>query len=185
MTKLLDPLRDFIKNIDEADYYKYFGALMGGFLIILSLLVYIHYSKVTKYQTELKKVDTLRIQARKILSDFKLVAAQREKVEEILEQNKDFRIGEAYQSIIQKVGLASRVQDISAPTTGESVSGKTEVLVSSHFSAINMKQLTDLLSEIAAVARLYVKELIIKKTPNTQAVDVDITVATLEPSAGE
>ncbi len=178
--EFLHPIRDFIKGLEEADYYKYFGAFFGGFLLLFGLLVYIHYSKVHKYQNALKRVESLRSQTKKIVSDYKVVLAQREKVEEILEQNKDFRIGEAYQSIVQKVGLASRMHDVSAPTTGESISGKTEVLVTSHFSGINMKQLTDLLSEIAAVQRLYVKELDIKKSPQSQTVDVDITVATLE-----
>ena len=45
-----------------------------------------------------------------------------------------------------------------------------------------MKNLTDLLSQIAAVPQLYAKDLTIKKVPNTQAIDVDITVATLESS---
>jgi hypothetical protein len=181
--EFLESLRDFIKNVDEGDYYKYFGAFMGALLIALSLVFFIHYRKVTTYQTNLKNIDAQRTQARKILADFKVVTAQRERVEEILEQNKEFRIGEAYQSIVQKMGLNSQMHDLTAPSLGESVSGKTEVLVSSHFSSITMRQVTDLLSEIAAVAILYVKELVIKKTPNSQTVDVDITVATLEPSA--
>lgn len=180
--EFLRPISDFIHNLDESDYYKYGGAFLGAVALVFLLLIYIHYSKVHKYYANLKKVETLRAQTKNIVSDYRVVLAQREKVEEILEQNRDFRIGEAYQSIIQKVGLSSRASEISAPTTGESISGKTEVQVSSHFAGINMKQVTDLLSEIAAVPRLYVKELVIKKTPNAQAVDVDITVATLESS---
>ena len=183
--EFLHPIRDFIKDLEEADYYKYFGAFMGLFFVAFGILAYIHYSKVTRYRTGLKKVAILRTRAKKILSDYKQVAAQKGKVEEILAENKDFRIGEAYQSIVQKVGLTSRTQEFSAPTRGDIVSGKTEVFISSLFSAITMKQLTDLLSAVAGIPQLYVKDLVIKKTPNTQAVDVDITIATLEPGTVE
>ena len=48
-----------------------------------------------------------------------------------------------------------------------------------------MKQLTDLLASIAQVPQLYLKDLTIKRSSRGRAVDVDITVATLEPPTGE
>lgn len=183
--EFLDKIIDSIKSLEDRDFYTYAGLGFGAFFLALSLLIYVHYSKVTKYQNELKRIDVMRQKTKQILSNYKVVTAQKEKVEDILAQNKDFRIGEAYQFIVNKVGLTSRLVDQTAPTTGEVVSGKTEVLVRSHFAGLNMKQVTDLLSEIADVPQLYVKDLVIKKTPNAQTVDVDITVATLEPSTPE
>ncbi len=181
--ELLDKFRDFISNLEDTDFYKYLGAFFGVFALLLCLLFYIHYSKVNKYFAELKKADAMRLQTKKLLGDYKAVNAQREKVEDILAKDRNFRIGEAYQTIVQRSGLSSRAE-LSAPTSGESFSGKTEVVISSHFSSLTMKQVTDLLQAIAQVPQLYVKDLVLKKTPS-QTVDVDITVATLVPSSVE
>ncbi len=112
-----------------------------------------------------------------------MAKAHSQKVEEILAQNKDFRIGEAVLDIIQRAGL--RLQNPITPTTGESVSGKTEIQVTAQLSRLSMKNVTDLLTTIAAVPQLYTKELSIKKEGDSPAVDLDITIATLELSSTE
>lgn len=180
--EFLEKLRDQIRHFETADLYKAFGIFFALFFFFFGALFYLHYRKVTRYTSELKKMVSLRTQTKRIVSDYKIVKAQKEKVEEILAQDKTFRIGETYQSIVQKVGIFPKLQEPITPVTGETISGKTEVQVSSRFSGINMKQVVDLLSQIAQVPRLYTKDLTIKKTPNTLAVDIDITVATLEPS---
>ncbi len=182
---LLTRIREFIKGLDERDLYLYMGGFFGAFLLLFGLIVYFHYSRISRYTADLKRLDTQRTQTRKILTNYKTVNLQQARVEEILAENKNFRIGEAYQSIVNKVRLGTHQQDQPTPTTGETVSGKTEVLLHTHLDRISMKQLTDLLSEIANVTQMYPKELVIKKTPNAQAVDVDLTIATLEPAAAE
>lgn len=180
--EFLEKIADFINGLETTDIYKYLGMFIAALLIPLCLLFYLHYSKVHTYQSSLKSVETLRAQTKKILSDYKMVNAQKEKVEEILSQNKDFRIGEAYQSLLEKLGLATSQVEQATPTSGETVSGKTEFLLSSHINSITMKQVTDLLSQIATIPQMYIKDLIIKKAPNTPTVDIELTVATLEPS---
>lgn len=178
--QFLDSIRDYIKEMDESEYYKYFGAFIGALLLLIGLLSYFHYSRVRAYKSDLKMLETQRKQTQKILADYKSVTAQKEKVEDILAQNKDFRIGEAYQTVLEKLGLMLRQTDKTAPTEGETISGKTEIYVSSHLNGLSMKQLTDLLFQIANIPQMYVKDLVIKKNPTMPAVDVDITVATLE-----
>ena len=75
------------------------------------------------------------------------------------------------------------VDQSAIPTTGETVSGKTEVQISSNLRGMSMKEVTDFLMLIAQVPQLYTKDITIKKTPGRPTVDIDITVATLEPSA--
>lgn len=180
--EFLEKIVDFINGLETSDIYKYLALFFAALLIPLSLLIYLHYSKVHTYQTALKSAETLRAQTKKILSDYRTVNAQKEKVEEILSQNKDFRIGEAYQSLLVKLGLATQQVEQATPTAGETVSGKTEILLNSHINSLTMKQVTDLLSQIAAIPQMYIKDLVIKKAPNTPTVDIELTVATLEPS---
>lgn len=183
--EFLETIRDFIKGLEDRDVYKYFAAFFAGLFVLLSLSFYLHYNRVHKYLADIKNVESMRAQTKKILSDYKAVTAQKEKVEEILAENKEFRLGEAYQAILEKTGLLARQTDQSTPTAGESIGGKTEFYLTSHFEGMNMRQVTDLLLAIANVPQMYVKDLVIKKEPNTPAVDVDITVATLESGATE
>jgi hypothetical protein len=180
---VLTRVKEFIRGLDERDVYLYMGGTLAFLLLLLGIQIYFHYSRVSRHAENLTKLDTQRTQTRKILANQKSVSLQQARAEEILEENKNFRIGEAYQSIISKLGLASNQPDQPIPREGETVSGKKEVLLDSHLSNISMKQLTDLLSAIANVNQMYPKSLVIKKVPNAAAVDVDLTVATLEPAA--
>jgi hypothetical protein len=179
---VLDPIVDFIKQADEKELYTYLGVFAGVFLVLFGLLVYYHWSQVSWYQTQLRKLDKERSTTRTILQDTLLVKAQQQQVEDILTQDKDFIIGQAYKSIIQQSQLASREVNRSTPRTGESISGKTEVQISSILKGLTMKEVTDFLLAIAKVPQLYTKDITIKKNAGRPTVDVDITVATLEPS---
>lgn len=183
--EFIERIRDTINSLEDTAFYKYLAAFFGGIVLLLGILTYINYRKVSNYTQELKKLDTLRSQTRKLLSDHQIVTQQKQLVQDILAENKNFRIGEAFQSIVQRLGLKPNLSDQTALATGETISGMTELYISAHFSTITMKQLTDLLASIAQVPQLYVKDLTIKRSSRGRAVDVDITVATLEPPTGE
>ncbi|MBA3751309.1 hypothetical protein H0X06_00715 [Candidatus Dependentiae bacterium] len=181
----LNRLQEYLKNLENQDLYKNFGAFLAMLFLLLSMAGYLHYRRVRRYTSDLKNIENLRADTRRIINNYKAVTAQRQKVEELLAQNKNFRIAEAYQAIVQKLGLFPRLKDAISPAIGETTSGKTEVTVTSQFSGISMKNLTDLLAQIASVPQLYTKDIHIKKTPQAQAVDLDITTATLEPGSAE
>lgn len=179
---LLDPIVDMIKQADDTELMKYLGIVAGIFTVLLGLLVYWHYSSVSWYSSQLSHLDKERAKTRKILRDAKAAKAQQQQVEDILAQDTDFRIGQVYKAIIKKAGLQTKRTDEAAPKTGESVSGKTELQITSTLKGLSMKEVTDFLQLIAQVPQLYTKEITIKKAPGKPTVDVDITVATLEQS---
>lgn len=181
----LDKIRDYIRQLENRDLYKSLALFFGALALLLLLTFFLHYRRVARYTTDLKTLDTLRVQTKRIITSHKAVTAQKEKVEELLAQNKNFRIAETYQTIVQKLNLAPKLREPISPVVGDTTSGKTEVTVTSHFSGISMKNLADLLSQIATIQQLYTKELTIKKSSNTQEVDVDITIGTLESSTTE
>ncbi len=178
----LDKLREYVRNLDDRDLYKNIAAFFGVLLLLLAITFYLHYRRVQRYTAQLKTLDSLRGETKKIIASQKAVAAQKEKVDELLAQNKNFRIAESYQTIVQKLGLLPALKDPISPVVGNTISEKTEVTVTSHFTGISMKLLTDLLSQVAAIPQLYTKDLVITKGARPQTVDVDITIATLESS---
>ena len=180
---------DFLKNlalkirkIDEVDQYKYFGISLASFILGLFIIWYFTNSRVNTYSDLIKKTLTQRQETQRLISDYKIVKQQQEQVNEILEKNKNFRPIQAYSEIVSKLKLERFQGDAPLQTPGATVDNKTEIEVKVALAAISMKQLTDLLYEISLVEQLFPKNLTIKKNPNTQTVDVDLTIATLEPS---
>jgi len=179
---VLDSLRDSIKYSEPKELLKYLGIGGGAFLVFFAVLIGFHYRRVAWHTGQIAQLETWRKQTQTIVRNAKIAKAQQQEVEEILAKDKDFRIGESYQSIIRSSGLSQRLVDKSEPTTGESISGRTEVQITSKLKGLSMKDVTDLLVQIAQVPQLYTKEVTIKKSPGNQTVDIDIIVATLELS---
>lgn len=179
----LKKFRNFIDNLEDKELYQYILLACGLLIAIMGIFIYIHYSYVNKYKNEIEQVNKQRQVTKKILTEYKLVNQQQDKVEEILAQNKNFIITKEFKDIIQKIGLESHMSDEPKRVVGETIRNKTEMLLNAHLEAISMKQLTDLLSEISDIPQLYPIELTIKKTPNNQTVNVDLTIATLESSS--
>lgn len=177
---LFDPLVTFIKQADDREFYTYLGIFAGVIALLFGLLIYYHWRQVSWYHVQVTKLNRERNKTKDILRNTQLVKAQQQQVEEILTKDKDFRIGQAYKSIVQQSRLGSREVNRSTPRTGETVSDMTEVQISSTLKGLSMKEVTDFLLAIAKVPQLYTKDITIKKTPGRSSIDVDITVATLE-----
>ena len=181
--KLLEPLRDLIKQSEDRELLTYLGLFGGTLTVIMLLLGYYHYSNVSWYTTQFRKLETLRNQTKTVVKDAQLLKAQQKEVDEILAKDRDFRIVQAFQTIIRTGGFASKlVGEPSTPTTGETTRGKTEVQINANLRNLSMKEVSDLLVAIGEVPQLYTKEVTVKKSPGRSAVDVDIVVATLEPT---
>lgn len=178
-------LRDFIRNLDETEFYKYTAIFLAIFFILFGLISYINYNRTRKYNILLEQINQERTKTKRILSEFKLVSQQKAKVDEILAQKKDFFIAQEFNNILQKLGLATHQPEEPTRSDGPIISGKSEQILTSHLYGLTMKQVTDLLTNIAEVERLFPKELTIKKTPHAQTVDIDLVIATLEQATTE
>lgn len=174
--------RNFIKSLEDKDFYKYCAIAGSVILLLLGLIFFIFWSKVNRYTNEFMEINKLRNSTKTILTDYKIVNQQRAKVEEILAQNKNFILAKAYKDIIDELNLGSFQSEEPKRSQGQIVGDKIETILSGSLSGISMKQLTDLLSEIANVEQIYPKDLVIKKSPNKNAVDIELTIATLETS---
>lgn len=177
---IFNTIQNFIKNLDEQELIKYFTGFALGILGLIFLILYLNYSGVNKYKTKLQEINKERLKTKKILTDYKLVNQQKQKIEDILSANQNFYIAQEYNNLIKKQNLTKYQSEEPTNSDGQIISGKIERILASHLDSITMKQLTELLTQIAEIERLYPKELIIKKVPNSQKIDVDLTIATLE-----
>lgn len=169
------------KNSDTQEQYIYIGSALGAFFLIFGFIWYFTNTRVSKYNELLTKVQKQKSEASNLIEKRKVVLQHKEQVDSIIEKNKDFRPTQAYQNIIRKLGLEKyEGNEKTSQEQGEKIDGKVELRVVSSLFGITMKQVTDLLNEIATVNQLYPKSIIIKKNPSTQTVDIDLTIASLE-----
>ncbi len=144
--------------------------------------VYYYYSTIKYWKKQTNEINAMRDEVKVILDKDELVQKQREEVNALLSEMPDFKIGEYFNDLIAKLGLTQNV--VTSPSITYADRGDKEyreVLLTTQFDMMNMKQLTELLNEIEQNKRIYTKELEIiksKKTPNT--IEVNLTIATLQ-----
>lgn len=179
----LNKLRHTLKTADTRELLIYAGSFIALVSMILGLLFYVHVKRINYYTQQLNTLDRQRKETRNLLARYKIVNQRQAEVETILNTDATFRIEPLYATILQKLGLTLNQPEAPTSDNGETVKGKTERILKSHLTNMSMKQLTDLLSAIADIPQLYPQDLEITKIPNTQAVNVDLTIATLQPTS--
>lgn len=181
--QFLNNIQDFIKNLSKQDILKYLGILFAILSSVFALMLYLHYYRVSSYLQELDDVNKERKSTAAILAKNNLVVQQRQKVDAILKQDAQvFRIAEVFENIVKKLKLEGKRETKEILTTeGAVISDKIEQKLTIKLNNITTKDLIDLLQEISKVERLYPKELSIKKN-NDKTINIEITIATLEPA---
>jgi hypothetical protein len=173
-------IRNFLKNLDMPEIYKYTGILLGAVALILGLILWNYYSGVQTLQKRLIAVNKQRTETRQLLEKNEQVLQQQAHVDAVLDRDKNFKIKEYFMAIVQKLGLSSLISkdaDISANTL---VNDYTEIKLDVGLSGMNMQQLVDLLYNIEQNERVYTKELKITKSLRSATIDVSLVIATFE-----
>jgi len=180
--ELMNRLRLFIEGMEEREFKQYLLIVLGVILLVTGFLVFRHYRKVGALQERIENINDEREEkVSTILQRMNVVTQQRKQVYDILAKNKDFRIANYFDTLLKKQGLVdkSTVQSPSVVVLGPDYS---ETILSASFVRMTMKELTELLEKIEKNERVYAKSLeIIKSTKTPKTIEVNVTIATLEP----
>lgn len=180
--KIFDIINNYIANLDQKNFNKYLLIYLSGLCILCLGSVYYYYTSIKYWKKQLNEINVTRDEVKVVLDRDELVQKQREEVNALLSDMPDFKIGEYFSDLISKFGLTQNI--VTSPSITYADRGDKEyreVLLTTQFDMMNMKQLTELLNEIEQNKRIYTKELEIiksKKTPNT--IEVNLTIATLQ-----
>lgn len=179
---ILNKIQDFIKNLDDKDFFKYLAIFLASILIIFSGSFYLHYRRVNFYLEELENIKKDRKTSADILTKNKIVLQQRAKVDQIINQDKGtFRLSETILNIIKKLKLDDKLENKElSEMQGSFISDKVEQFLAFKLNNITTKNLVDLLLNIAEIERLYPKELTILKNKDNQTINIELNIATLE-----
>ncbi|MDR3646783.1 MAG: hypothetical protein P4L22_04565 [Candidatus Babeliales bacterium] len=184
--QIFDKVRSFFIYMQENDFKKYLMIFLTIIFLAVGFILYQYFSRISYLKKEIQRINASREEAQKILTKHQQVKKQKAIVAELLERGKVFKILDFFNSVVEKLNLSNKVKETKITVNGLENSATQEyeeIKLEVDLTSMNMKELTDLLNEIEENERVYIKGLEITHPKAIPAVDVNISIATLQLKA--
>lgn len=180
---LFDKIRDFIYGLEERNFYIYSAAFLGTIVLLSAGMIYYQYSSTEELVNSITEInDSRKDTVRALLNKGQRVKRKLADINKMLAQDPDFKIGEYFKSLDTPMRPVKAV----TPIQTERDDNYRETSLKADFNEVTMEKLVKLLKTIEQTNRIYIKELIIKKSVKTpQTIDAELTIATLLPKIAE
>jgi hypothetical protein len=178
----LDPIKTFINNLDEKQFYLYLGGLLGVVFLSVLLIVMLFYKKVNYYKKQIALVNEQRQEIQALLQKNFRVEQQQAKIKQLLAENENFKIGGFFDDLLKKLQLTNK-KLTSRVFPLEASNEYREIALEANFADMTMQQLCVLLNEMRANKLVYPKDLTITKSKTPRTIDVTLVIATLQPKS--
>lgn len=179
----LKPIEQFIISLNKKDFKRYAIVYLLSVIGLVALLIFWQSSKANAIKKKINQTNNQRVETREILTQDQAVQKQKKLVDQTLKERKNFKLQHFFGLIIKQLKLQNNLKK-SDPFVSNleqlRSSGYSEVRVEASLVNLNTKQLVELLEEIEKNPIIYVKYLEITKSGKAPAIDVLITIATLQ-----
>lgn len=179
---ILASLKNYIDNWDHKEFRNYTATAFGVFIAILLIIIFFYYRNIASLRSRMTTINKNRLTVRELVTRYDLVKKQQVGVDAILAKEKDFKISQYFDQLLDKLGLkANKTQDVETMSE-EVLDGYTEWTLYANLTNMNTKKMSELLHAIELEERIYTKEVEVERsTTNPNALNVKLTIATLEP----
>ncbi len=175
-------LKSFFENLDQKQFQQYMLIVFVMLLLVASFVIFQFYSATNALRIKMNNINEQREQVRDILNKAHLLLQKKNEIKELFEEDKSFKIAQAFKEIIEQVGLSNKIQSDLVPTQEDKPGDYGEIILAGQLSDIDMKQITDLLAAIAKKKRIYIKNIdMVRAKKGQNSIDMSITIATLYP----
>ncbi|HZW60708.1 MAG TPA: hypothetical protein VFF04_00620 [Candidatus Babeliales bacterium] len=176
----IEKIQSFIDNLEERTFYIYLSGIIAALLILSSLIIWHYYSSIHDTQEHIANINEQRDQVRRILATYEQVKKHQKEVNTLLAADEGFKIEGYYKDVLlPELGLSDK--QVTAIPSHISMEKFDEVILKATLAGLDMKELCELLQTLDANKRIYTKELEITKSKTRKAIDVTLTIASLEP----
>lgn len=176
---MLDSIKNYILQLDEKTFYVYLGSLLTAIVFMVSFGIYMHFNAIEDIKEELIQLNDQREEATQLFEKLKEVKQQEKTVDTIIKNDPDFKLGGYLNTLITKLSLQDKITERSSSSIDRE--GKyRESILNIRFSSMNIKLITELLSEIENNQRVYVKSLDIIRSKNPMLLDGTLIIGTLQ-----
>lgn len=177
----MDQFKQAMSALEEQVFHKYVLAGLIALILAMSAVLFFHQRSIAALKKQASRVNLKRQEVQALLSRYKLVQQQKAEVAAMLEQQKAFKITGYMEELTTRLGLAQARGNLQTSTDQlEHLPEYDEIKLPVRLAAINMRQLAELLRELEKNERIYIKTLDITQASGKQAIDVDVTIATLQ-----
>ena len=159
--------------------HKILFSIAGGIIVASGLLVWYHIHTINTLQQRLRTINTQRRQAQNLFTRYQNIQKQKEQVNSVLEQDKDFKIKEYMTDRINELQFPSNTYKLEVSKPRDIQNGYKEVSLDANFTKVTTKQLVTLMHEAEKNERVYIKSVTISQQKQVQKIDATLTVATL------
>lgn len=176
---MISGIKNFFTNLDRKDFIRYAALYVGICVCIAIGLVSRHIYEIVEKKSKFLALNQARKSIQKSLTKYSLVEQQKKKVDELLVKDKNFYIKKFFDGVAQKNNVHQNSKETVSKQKLEN--GYIEEALSVTLSAINTKQLCELLQDIENEQRVYIKFVDINKMMNAKKINVTMSVATVIP----
>lgn len=182
--EVFNKIQTYLDSLDQKRFFQYLLGAAGILMLLVFLLIFNYFRTVGALKSEVQQINEYREEAQLLLSRAQRIKRDQKEIDAVLAQDKNFKIKGYFDDLINKQGLAQKV-DKELEVSSAATQGKyQESILDAKFSGISMKNLTELLQEIEANKRIFIKELEISAAKDS-SIDVTLIIATLEPKQEE
>jgi hypothetical protein len=177
---ILRPISDYFSNLDRKQFIIVIYAVFGTIILLIAGILFFYYRSMFRLKKEILQINQKRTEVQQLLERSELVQKQQVEVDAILAKEKDFKISQFFEMVLQKASiLQSQTQP---PTTASEdvLDNYTQWTLDATIKNINMKKLTELLDIIEQNERVFTKELEISRASSPTKINVRLVIATLE-----
>lgn len=175
----LNQLQQTFLTHDRKEFYKKVGFYGGVIVFLMIATLYYYYTRTSDLYLALRKVNKDRQEVQYLLKKYKTVLEQKEAVNTMLEEEKNFKIQSFFDSVVQQHQLKGQQKQDAQVSEEILYKRYTEIKLTAQFKQINTQELCELLRSIEEKKRVYIKDLAITKTKGA-ALDISLTIATLK-----
>jgi hypothetical protein len=144
----LKTIQEFALPLETSEFYRNIGIFLGFLVLITGSIMYYHHTETTTLRNSLQKMYKTQQEAKIILEKQKAVTKQREDVNTVLEEDKNFKLKSFFDEITGRLGLSS--YQVKEAEVSDDILQKlyTEIKINVQFKAISTKQLCELLQAL-------------------------------------
>jgi hypothetical protein len=183
MIDILKPIEMWISKLSKKELQRYILIYLATIITLTGLLIYWQYNQAIALKKKILYTNTQRHEACEILTQDEEVQKQKNIVDKTLKERKKFTLQHYFEHTISKLGLQNNLKKHDPFVSNLEhlrSQGYSEVRVEASLVSLNTKQLVELLDEIERNTIIYIKYLEITKSGKAPAIDVLLTIATLQ-----
>jgi type II secretory pathway component PulM len=182
---MVDKINNFLVRLDKKQFYLYLGSLIGSLVLVCGLIFYFLVGSLQELDQQMEKINNTRSDIQQLLTRLARVKQQQVEVDALLAKDPNFKIRSYVNDLMAQLNLEHTLKAIPRYWEQKLERGYVEQLLDVSFANLNMSQLCAFMNEIEKNPRVYTKKIEIIKSERGPTIDVNSTIATVQPKAEE